>query len=168
MRGLNLTTTTRMRSNGYFSMIGDDLIVPTSMSNLSETYFNDRVQDFKTKPELKARVKELLKDSDSGIYFNPKWNKTLSLKDLDAMILKIADNKVGTGLAWDKLQKAKYERQNAINKLGSEWNITAKTARERVDEAIKNMKKRTAFYAFTLKQMDAPLLAICSAVCSYC
>jgi DNA repair exonuclease SbcCD ATPase subunit len=137
MKGLNLTTTTRMRSNGYFSMIGDDLIVPTSMSNLSETYFNDRVQDFKTKPELKARVKELLKDSDSGIYFNPKWNKTLSLKDLDAMILKIADNKVGTGLAWDKLQKAKDERQNAINKLGSEWNITAKTARERVDEAIK-------------------------------
>lgn len=136
MRGLNLAKTTRMRSNGYFSMIGDDLIVPTSMANLQETYFNNRVQDFKTKPELKARVKELLKDSASGIYFNPKFNNTLSLDEINAMIVKIADNKVGTGLAWDKLKAAKDERQSAIDKLGSEFNITKKTARERVDEAI--------------------------------
>lgn len=136
MRGLNLTKTTRMRSNGYFSMIGDDLIVPTSMANLQETYFNNRVQKYKTEPELKVRVKELLKDSGSGIYFNPKFNNTLSLDEINAMIVKIADNKVGTGLAWDKLKAAKDERQSAIDKLGSEFNITKKTARERVDEAI--------------------------------
>lgn len=136
MRGLNLAKTTRMRSNGYLSMIGDDLIVPTSMANLQETYFNDRVQKYKTEPELKARVKELLKDSGSGIYFNPKFNNTLSLDEISAMILKIADNKIGEGLAWDKLKLAKDERQSAINKLGSEYNITKKTARERVDQAI--------------------------------
>jgi hypothetical protein len=138
MKGLVITRPLGMRSNAYLNMIGDDLIVPSSMANLSETYFNDRVQNFKTKPELKARVKELLKDSGSGIYFNPKWNDSLSIQDLEAMIVKIADNKVGSGLAWDKLRQAKENRQSAINKLGSEWNITAKTARERVDNAIKN------------------------------
>ena len=137
MKGLMLNKNSKTGRGSYFNMIGDDLITPTMSANLQEFYFDERVQDFKSKPELKTRVKALLRDTGSGVYFDPSWNRNLAIDDLTKMVIKSADNKVGTGLAWESLKQAKSNRQSAIDKLGSEWNITAKTARERVDDAIK-------------------------------
>ena len=88
MRGLNLNKPSRLTSNGYFSMIGDDLITPTSSADLQESYFNARVQAEKKNPELKKKVKALLQDSGSGVYFDPSWNKKLALEELELAIQK--------------------------------------------------------------------------------
>jgi hypothetical protein len=130
MKGLMLNKTSKTGRGSYFNMIGDDLITPTMSANLQEFYFNARVQDFKSKPELKARVKALLRDTGSGVYFDPSWNKNLAIGDLAKMVAKSADNKVGTGLAWDKLKQAKDDREDAIKFLGDRWNVSMKTARK--------------------------------------
>jgi hypothetical protein len=139
MKGLNLTQTTRMRANGYFSMIGDDLIKPNVYSDLQEPYFNARVQAEKINPELKKKVKALLQDSGSGVYFDPSWNKKLALEELGEMVAKSAFNKEGTGLAWEKLKQAKENRSNAISDLKKlkpyNKDLTNINA---IDEAIKN------------------------------
>jgi hypothetical protein len=117
MRGLNLNKPSRLTSNRYFSMIGDDLITPTSSADLQESYFNARVQAEKTNPELKKKVKALLQDAGSGVYFSPSFKSNLALQDLIRMTAQSADNKAGTGKAWDKLQQAKENRSNAISDL---------------------------------------------------
>jgi hypothetical protein len=139
MRGLNLNKPSRLTSNRYFSMIGDDLITPTSSADLQESYFNARVQAEKTNPELKKKVKALLQDAGSGVYFSPSFKSNLALQDLIRMTAQSADNKAGTGKAWDKLQQAKENRSNAISDLKKlkpyNKDLTNINA---IDEAIKN------------------------------
>jgi hypothetical protein len=141
MRGLNLTQNTRMRSNGYFSMIGDDLINPSTNSDLQETYFNKRVSDYKSSPTLKAKVKEYLKDSSSGVYFNPSWNKRLAFDELGEVIAKSAFNTQGTGIAWQKLKQAKEDRSAAISRLKKDKRLNKDVTNENlVNDAISSGK----------------------------
>jgi len=139
MKGLNVTKTTPMRSNGYFNMIGDDLINPSMNSDLQESYFNKRVQDFKSSPTLKTRVKALLKDTGSGVYFDPSWNRRLAFKELGEMVAKSAFNTQGTGIAWLKLQQAKKDRSDAISRLKKEKPLNKDVTNENiVNDAIKD------------------------------
>lgn len=125
------------RRGGYFNMIDDSLITPsTRASNLNESYFKERATKILGQDALKDGVKSRLKDVNSGVYFNPVWNETLAIDDLKAMLTKIDDYQ-GRGLAWDALNRAKASFQNAVNALGGRFDVTTKTARERVEQAIR-------------------------------
>jgi hypothetical protein len=165
MRGLNLTKNTPMRSNGYFNMIGDNLIVPTKNTDLQEPYFNERVKVFKGSPALKAKVKEYLKDSGSGVYFDPSWNKRLALDELGEVIAKSAFNKEGTGLAWDNLANAKRFRSDAISNMKGNWALISRDRLEsQVNDSIKNAtfptKNDFTFKGKTRENINASINAI--------
>lgn len=131
MRGLNLTKTTRIRSNRYFSMIGDALIIPSQRSNqLNEFYFKDRTTKIIGKDSTKAEAKKLLENKISGVYFDPRWKDSLAIENLISRVV------AAVSLANDALQRAKDDRQGAINDLGRKVGVTMQTARERVDAAI--------------------------------
>jgi hypothetical protein len=120
-------------------MIGDDLIKPNAFSDLQEPYFNERVKVFKGSPDLKAKVKEYLKDTGSGVYFDPSWNKKLALEELGEMVAKSAFNKEGTGLAWDNLATAKRFRSDAISNMKGNWALIPRDRLEsQVNDSIKN------------------------------
>ena len=126
-----------MRSNGYFNMIGDNLIVPTTNVDLQETYFNKMVQTLKSAPILKTKVKELLNNSGSGVYFNPSWNKRLALDELGEVVAKSAFNTQGTGIAWQKLKQAKEDRSAAISRLKKDKPLNKDVTNENlVNDAI--------------------------------
>jgi hypothetical protein len=139
MKGLVITRPLGMRSNAYFNMIGDDLIKPSIYSDLQEPYFNARVQSFKGTPDLKAKVKEFLKDTGSGVYFEPSWNNKLALEELGEMVAKSANNKEGTGLAWDNLANAKRFRSDALSNMKGNWALIPRNKLEsQVNDSIKN------------------------------
>jgi hypothetical protein len=122
-------------------MIGDNLIVPTTNVDLQETYFNKMVQTLKSSPSLKTKVKEVLNNSGSGVYFNPSWNKRLALDELGEVIAKSAFNTQGTGIAWQKLQQAKVDRSDAISRLKKDKPLNKDVTNENlVNDAISSGK----------------------------
>lgn len=142
MKGLNLTPTTRMRSNGYFNMIGDNLINATSNSDLQEPYFMGSIGRYKSSGNLKRDVKSQLSDSGSRVYFDPSWNKKLALEELISIVERSAFNTQGTGLAWDNLATAKRFRSDAISNMKGNWAlISRQTLEKQVDDYIKNGKE---------------------------
>ena len=131
MRGLNLTPTTRMRSNGYFNMIGDALIIPSKRANqLDEFYFKARTEKIIGKDSTKVAAKKLLEDKSSGVFFESLWKDSLAIDNLTSRVA------TAVSLANEALQRAKNDRQAAIDALGNRADVTQKTARERVDQAI--------------------------------
>jgi hypothetical protein len=131
MRGLNLTKPSRLTSNGYFSMIGDALIIPSKRATqLDEFYFKARAEKIVGKDSTKVAAKKLLEDKSSGVFFEPLWKDTLATDNLTSRVA------TAVSMAMEFLKKAKDDRQGAIDELGRKATITMKTARERVDAAI--------------------------------
>lgn len=131
MKGLMLNKPSKVGRNSYFNMIGDDLIIPSERSlRLDEFYFKERAKKVVGNPNTKGKAKDLLRSKASGVYFEPLWEDTLSIENLTQ---RVSD---ASKLAMESLQKAKNDRQGAIDSLGKLVGVTMKTARERVDQAI--------------------------------
>jgi hypothetical protein len=117
---------------GYFNMIDDSLIKPsTRATRLDEFYFKERAQAEILKDVIITRAKDALRDKNSGVYYNEAWDLTMSL---DALAQRVVES---IKFAEDALKRAKSDRQSAIDKVGGQWTVSMKTARERVDTAIR-------------------------------
>jgi hypothetical protein len=115
----------------YFNMIDDSLIKPSTRAlRLDEFYFKARAEKEIGKSLILTEAKAKLKDKNSGVYYNPLWDNTMSISNLSDMVVE------SIRLAEQELSKAKRDREAAYNELGRKISITIKTARERVDQAI--------------------------------
>lgn len=132
----NINKLIGVKMGSYMNMIDDTLIKPSTYSNLQESYFQDLVNLYKKDlPEIQKNVKALMNDPSNVVYFKPQWNDTLSIDEMKNVIAQTADNKLGIGIAWDKLALAKTNRQRAIDDEDTVGVSTA-TARQRVDGSI--------------------------------
>jgi flagellar hook-basal body complex protein FliE len=131
MKGLLINKPMRVQRGGYFNMIGDALIIPSKRATqLDEFYFKARAEKIVGKDSTKVAAKKLLEDKSSGVFFEPLWKDSLAIDNLTSRVA------TAVSLANEALQRAKNDRQGAIDALGKRADVTQKTARERVDQAI--------------------------------
>jgi flagellar hook-basal body complex protein FliE len=131
MKGLLINKPMRAQRGGYFNMIGDTLIIPSKRATqLDEFYFKARTEKIVGKDSTKVAAKKLLEDKSSGVFFESLWKDSLAIDNLTSRVA------TAVSLANEALQRAKNDRQGAIDALGKRADVTQKTARERVDQAI--------------------------------
>lgn len=116
MRQLMLNTPLRVpRNRGYFNMIADEFIKPsTRAENLQEPYFKAFVKkqySNKTPEKVISDAKKLLRDSNNPVYFNPSFEKTLSLAEIADRVLLAEKG------AMNALNIAKKTKDELINDL---------------------------------------------------
>ena len=115
-------------------MIDDSFIKPTARASkgLQESWARTSVDGFLKNQGVAmvvSKAKSLLRDSSSGVYYEPLWDDTLSFDNLSKRVLDSETE------AMKVFSLIKQERQKAIDELVKIF-FTRATATENVDQSI--------------------------------